>query len=86
MSLFNLRDLHINSDKSKGRKDPYLFRSESGVSTPVPLPDVYTQPPHKYPGLDAAQTSTGVIWSTEQATSKGYDAEDPSMLPFKDAG
>lgn len=78
MSLFSLKDLHISGDKDHRHKEPPLYRSESGVSTPVPLPDVYTQPPHKYPGLDSAQTSTGVIWSTEQATAKGYDPDDPS--------
>lgn len=65
-------------ENGKRKKDPAFFRSESGVSTPIPLPDSYSQPVHKFPGLDTEQSSTGVIWCTEQATMKGYSAEDLS--------
>jgi aspartate/methionine/tyrosine aminotransferase len=65
-------------ENARRKKDPAFFRSESGVSTPIPLPDVYTQPVHKFPGLDTEQSSTGVIWCTEQATDKGYTPDDLS--------
>ncbi|KAF5110087.1 hypothetical protein DV453_001069 [Geotrichum candidum] len=57
---------------------PPLFRSESGLSTPLVLPDVYAEHPHKFPGLDTAQSSTGVIWTTERAAEKGFTYEDPN--------
>lgn len=59
-----------------------LFRSRSGASTPIPIPDLYTQRPNRYPGLDTTQNSTGVIWSTEQATDKGYHPDDPSKYLY----
>lgn len=59
---------------------PRLFHSESGISTPLALPDVYKELPHKYPGLDVAQSSTGVIWTTERAAEVGFTYEDASMF------
>lgn len=58
---------------------PHLYHSESGISTPLALPDVYKELPHKYPGLDVAQSSTGVIWTTERASEVGFTYEDPGM-------
>lgn len=60
----------------KRKPDQNYFQSESGVSTPLPLPDVFTQPAHKHPGLDTSHGSTGVIWATEQAEAKGYKYGD----------
>jgi aspartate/methionine/tyrosine aminotransferase len=64
------------------KAEPPIFQSASGMSTPIPLPDVYTQPAHKYPGLDSKHNSTGVIWATEQATAKGYHPDDPAWTNF----
>lgn len=57
---------------------PGVYQSESGISTPITLPDIYKEPPHKFPGLDVAQSSTGVIWTTERAAEMGFTYEDPS--------
>lgn len=73
---------HSNVEKTE-RNGPPLFVSESGRSTPVPLPDLYSSKA-KYPGLDMKQTSTGVIWSTEQANSKGYTQDDPGKYEIFD--
>lgn len=48
------------------------------MSTPITLPDVYKELPHKFPGLDVAQSSTGVIWTTERAAEQGFTYDDPS--------
>ncbi|CAN6631264.1 hypothetical protein TRVA0_013S00650 [Trichomonascus vanleenenianus] len=69
-------------ENGSNKRDPAFFHSESGMSTPLPLPDVYTQPAHKYPGLDQSHASTGVIWATEQAVAKGYIPDDPSWANF----
>ncbi|KAG5354477.1 Aromatic-amino-acid aminotransferase 2 [Yarrowia sp. B02] len=55
-----------------------LYRSESGISTPLPVPNVYQPPAHQYPGLDINQSSTGVIWTTERAAEKGFTYQDPT--------
>ncbi|ANB14901.1 hypothetical protein AWJ20_2515 [Sugiyamaella lignohabitans] len=60
------------------QRRPALYHSASGASTPIPLPDQYNQPVHKHPGLDTEQSSTGVIWTTEQATLKGFQPDDPT--------
>jgi aspartate/methionine/tyrosine aminotransferase len=60
------------------RRASTVYHSGSGTSTPIPLPEQYNQPVHKYPGLDTDQTSTGVIWTTEQAAEKGYVPDDPA--------
>lgn len=65
-------------ENASRKRDPAFFRSESGISKPIPLPDAYTQPAHKFPGLDTEQSSTGVIWCTEQATEEWFSAEDLS--------
>ena len=65
-------------DKGRHSRPVPYFRSESGISTPLVLPDVYTEPPHRFPGLDTAQSSTGVIWTTERASEKGFTYEDPT--------
>lgn len=71
-----------NARKHRQTPEPTMYQSESGMSTPLPLPDVYTQPVHKNPGLDSSQTSTGVIWATEQAQAKGYTPDDPNWTNF----
>lgn len=65
---------------TQDKSQPTLFHSESGVSTPLPIPDLYTKPIFKHPGLDTAHGSTGVIWATEQAQLKGYHPDDASKF------
>lgn len=69
-----------NINHANNRKAPthQVYQSESGMSTPITLPDVYREPPHKFPGLDVAQSSTGVIWTTERAAELGFTHEDLS--------
>lgn len=67
---------HIHQDRPRLARP--LFRSESGTSTPLLLPDAYTEPHHKFPGLDTAHSSTGVIWTTERAAEQGFTYEEPT--------
>lgn len=84
MSLDNNRWFKPGSGTSKPPKSSgnAFYHSESGRSTPLTLPDVYKELPHKFPGLDVAQSSTGVIWTTERAAELGFTYEDPSKLKF----
>lgn len=79
-NLENNRWFRQNVSKPPNQRGPSpgIYQSDSGISTPITLPDVYKEPPHKFPGLDVAQSSTGVIWTTERAAEVGFTYEDPS--------